>query len=77
MYQWGYTGMKILYLYEIFWIVLSMDVHRKKFLTYLFFLRRINERKRVKIIPSLCEHRIDKIFSQKISQIFSQNYRFS
>ena len=50
-----------------------MGVHRKAILTYLFFLRRINVRKRVKMIPNLCEHRIDKIFSQKISQISSQN----
>ena len=53
-----------------------MDVHRKKILAYLYFLHRINVRKRVKIFPNLCEHRIDKIFSQKISHIFSQNYRF-
>ena len=53
-----------------------MGVHRKKILTYLFFLHRINVRKRVKISPHLYEHRFDKIFSQKISQIFSQNCRF-
>ena len=53
-----------------------MGVHRKEILTYLFFLHRINVRKRIKIIPNLCEHRIDKIFSQKISQNFSQNCRF-
>ena len=53
-----------------------MGVHKKKILTYLFFLHRINVRKRVKISPHLCEHRIDKIFSQKISQNSSQNCRF-
>ena len=65
-----------LILYEIFWIVLSMGVHRKKILTYLFFLHHINVRKRVKIVPNLCEQRIDKNFSQKISQNSSQNCRF-
>ena len=41
-----------------------MGVHRnektKKNLTYLFFLHRINVRKRVKIIPHLRERKIVK-----------------
>ena len=48
-----------------------MDVHRKEILTYLFFLYRINVRKRVKIIPNLCEHRIDKnFFTENFTDFF-------
>ena len=64
-----------------------MDVHRKKkLLTNLFFLHYINVRKRVKIGPHLCEHRIDKnFFTENFTEFFtelsffvknSQNYRF-
>ena len=35
-----------------------MGVHRKEILTYLFFLHCINVRKRVKIIPHLCERKM-------------------
>ena len=38
-----------------------MDVHRKENLTYPFFLHHKNARKRVKRIPHLYEHRINKI----------------
>ena len=67
-----------------------MGVHRKEILTCLFFLHRINVRKRVKKIPHLCEHRIDKkFFTENFTDFFtefftelsffvkiSQNYRF-
>ena len=52
---------------------MSVGVHRKEILTYLFFLHRINVRKRVKIIPHLCEHRIDKkIFIENFTDFFTE-----
>ena len=61
-----------------------MDVHRKEILTYLFFLHRINVRKRVKIIPHFHKN-FHKKFTDFFTEFFtelsffvtiSQNYRF-
>ena len=47
-----------------------MDVHRRKTFNIPVFLHHINIRKCVKIIPHLCEYRIDKIFHRKFHRFF-------
>ena len=50
-----------------------MDIHRKKTFNIPVFLHHINIRKRVKIIPLLCEHRSDKkFFSENDTDFYTE-----